>query len=51
MKPQAQSCSRSLASPLRGAPARCSHLSCLQLVGKVQSRQKNRLSGIPVVIQ
>jgi len=42
--------SRSLvASPLRGAPARALAPPCGQLVGKLQSRQKNRLSGIPVV--
>jgi len=42
--------SRSLvASPLRGGAARALASSCGQLVGKVQSRQKNRLRDIPVV--
>lgn len=35
------------AEPLLGG----SRLFCLQLVGKVQSRQKNRLGDIPVRVQ
>ncbi len=51
MSPQACSRLAAVASPLKRGPCFLLASAQFQLAGQVQSRQKNRLSGIPVTVQ